>query len=289
MIVYKEKKWLVTDSTGKKVLGTHSSKNKALKQLAAIEISKNSRKEVRESKMLSFKQFLEENTSSTLEYHDELNPKIWDGMQLKKNIKSKLLEIGRTWVEWVGLPESAVEDYILVGGNASYAYTSYSDIDLHILVDKRKIDNCPNLIDDYLKDKKQLWSLTHDISILGHDVEIYAQDIKEAVPPDQGAYSVLNDQWITEPKHQDVDLNDPSIEKKVNEYIEKIDDLISSNAEDESFDKLKEKIRNMRSSGLKKSGEVSIENMVFKELRNRGYLDKMNEYIKSTQDKRLSL
>jgi hypothetical protein len=45
----------------------------------------------------------------------------------------------------------------------------------------------------------------------------------------------------------------------------------------------------MRSSGLKKSGEVSIENMVFKELRNRGYLDKMNEYIKSTQDKRLSL
>lgn len=281
MISHEGKKWVVKDSTGTKVLGTHGSQQEAQAQLAAIEISKKKRK--------SFKEHLEEGTSLTLAYHTELNPQIWDGMQLKKDIKNKLLDIGQTWVEWVGLPQSAVKDYILVGGNASYAYTSYSDIDLHILVDKRKIDNCPNLIDDYLKDKKQLWSLTHDITILGHDVEVYAQDIKEPVPPDQGAYSLNNDQWITEPKHQEVNLDDPSIEKKVNEYIEKIDDLISSTAEDESFDKLKEKIRNMRSSGLKKSGEVSIENMVFKELRNRGYLDKMNAYIKSTQDKRLSL
>ena len=281
MISHEGKKWVVKDSTGTKVLGTHGSQQEAQAQLAAIEISKKKRK--------SFKEHLEEGTSLTLAYHTELNPQIWDGMQLKKDIKNKLLDIGQTWVEWVGLPQSAVKDYILVGGNASYAYTSYSDIDLHILVDKRKIDNCPNLIDDYLKDKKQLWSLTHDITILGHDVEVYAQDIKEPVPPDQGAYSLNNDQWITEPKHQEVNLDDPSIEKKVNEYIEKIDDLIASTAEDESFDKLKEKIRNMRSSGLKKSGEVSIENMVFKELRNRGYLDKMNAYIKSTQDKRLSL
>lgn len=281
MISHEGKKWVVKDSTGTKVLGTHGSQQEAQAQLAAIEISKKKRK--------SFKEHLEEGTSLTLAYHTELNPQIWDGMQLKKDIRAKLIDIGQTWVEWVGLPQSAVKDYILVGGNASYAYTSYSDIDLHILVDKRKIDNCPNLIDDYLKDKKQLWSLTHDITILGHDVEVYAQDIKEPVPPDQGVYSLNNDQWITEPKHQEVNLNDPSIEKKVNEYIEKIDDLIASTAEDESFDKLKEKIRNMRSSGLKKSGEVSIENMVFKELRNRGYLDKMNAYIKSTQDKRLSL
>ena len=281
MISHEGKKWVVKDSNGTKVLGTHGSQKEAQAQLAAIEISKKKRK--------TFREHLEEGNSLTLAYHTELNPKIWDGNQLKKDIKAKLLDIGQTWVEWVGLPQSAVKDYILVGGNASYAYTPYSDIDLHILVDKRKIDNCPNLIDDYLKDKKQLWSLTHDITILGHDVEVYAQDIKEPVPPDQGAYSLTKDQWITEPKQQDVNLDDPSIEKKVNEYIEKIDDLISSNAEDESFDKLKEKLRNMRSSGLKKSGEVSIENMVFKELRNRGYLDKMNEYIKSTQDKRLSL
>ena len=81
-------------------------------------------------------------------------------------------------------------------------------------LNKRKIDNCPNLIDDYLKDKKQLWSLTHDITILGHDVEVYAQDIKEPVPPDQGAYSLNNDQWITEPKHQEVNLDDQVLKRR---------------------------------------------------------------------------
>jgi hypothetical protein len=36
--------FVVKDSTGKKTLGTHKSKKEALKQLAAIEISKSKRK-----------------------------------------------------------------------------------------------------------------------------------------------------------------------------------------------------------------------------------------------------
>jgi hypothetical protein len=52
---------------------------------------------------------------------------------------------------------------------------------------------------------------------------------------------------------------------------------------------MKDKIKNMRNSSLKKSGENSIENLIFKELRNLGYLDKMNNYIKSREDESLSL
>jgi hypothetical protein len=44
MIKKNGKKWQVTDSTGKKVLGTHATKTEAQKQLAAIEISKKKRK-----------------------------------------------------------------------------------------------------------------------------------------------------------------------------------------------------------------------------------------------------
>jgi hypothetical protein len=40
MIVKKGNKWLVKSSDGKKTLGTHSSKAKALRQLMAVEISK---------------------------------------------------------------------------------------------------------------------------------------------------------------------------------------------------------------------------------------------------------
>lgn len=45
MIMKQGKKWVVTDSSGKKILGTHESKQKASKQLTAIEISKKQRKE----------------------------------------------------------------------------------------------------------------------------------------------------------------------------------------------------------------------------------------------------
>ena len=44
MIVKSGKKFLVKDSTGNKTLGSHASRKDALKQLAAIEISKHKRK-----------------------------------------------------------------------------------------------------------------------------------------------------------------------------------------------------------------------------------------------------
>lgn len=275
--------WVVLDSTGKKVLGKHKSKAKAVAQLQAIEISK---KERNESFILSFSDYLGE---GTLQYHEELNPDLWDDHQLKSEVKDKLLEIGQTWVEWANIPIEAVKDVILVGGNANYNYTPNSDVDIHILVDVDEIPNCPDFIDDYLKDKKQLWSLTHDIKIKGHDVEIYAQDMNDGFPADQGVYSLTKDEWISEPVRKEVNLDDPHIQKKVQDYVNKIDSLISSNSEDESFTKLKEKIKTMRTQSLSSEGEFSHGNLIFKELRNLGYLDKMNDYIKSKQDKKLSL
>ena len=45
----------------------------------------------------------------------------------------------------------------------------------------------------------------------------------------------------------------------------------------------------MRAAGIEKAGETSTENLVFKELRNRGYLDKMSKHIRDLEDKDLSL
>ena len=279
-------KFYVLDSTGKKVLGKHSSKKKAVAQLQAIEISKQERNE---SRIIKFSDFLREEITSTLQYHQDLNPTIWDGFELKDDVRNKLIDIGHTWVTWANIPVEAVKDMILVGGNANYNYTPQSDIDLHILVDVDAIPNCPDFIDDYLKDKKQLWSLTHDIKIHGHDVEIYAQDMNDGFTKDQGVFSLTDNNWIAEPVNQEINLDNPHILKKVQEYIDKIDSLIASNAEEESFQKLKDKFKDMRSTDIKKHGEFSHGNLIFKELRNLGYLDKMNNYIKTKQDERLSL
>jgi len=45
----------------------------------------------------------------------------------------------------------------------------------------------------------------------------------------------------------------------------------------------------MRAAALKQGGEFSVENLVFKELRNLGYMNKVEEYLRSKQDERFSL
>ena len=238
--------------------------------------------------MKHFNQYISEQNLS-LQYHDELNSKLWSGSSLKTIVRKKMLDIGKAWAEFANISKEAITDVILVGGNANYNYTAHSDIDVHVVVDRSKLPDCPEVLDDYFQDKKQLWSLTHKIKIYGHDVELYAQDKDIQPPKDQGAYSLMKNKWLVKPKKKDVKLDDPHIEKKVKEISHKINNLISSNASDESFKTLKEKIKSMRTAGLKKAGEFSFENMVFKELRNSGVFDKMNDYIKTRQDKKLSL
>jgi hypothetical protein len=239
-------------------------------------------------KIKPFIRFLKEE-DLTLEYHDTLNPKIWDGDQLKPEVQAKLLQIAKKWATFAKIPDFAVTDIILVGGNANYNWTKFSDLDLHVVVNREDLADCPDLLDDYLQNKKQLWALVHDITIYGHDVELYAQDNQTAYPKKQGVYSIKDKKWIAQPKLEDVDFRGPALLAKVKQYTERIETLISTNAEDESFSKLKEKFKNMRSSGLKKIGEFSMENLLFKELRNRGVIDKMTKYLQSRLDQKLSL
>ena len=239
--------------------------------------------------MKSFRNILREAVELTLQYHDELNPKIWDDTKLKSEVRAKLMMIARTWAGFAKIPHAAITDIILVGGNANYNYTPYSDIDLHVVVDMDKIPECEGLLDEYLRGKKQLWGLVHDIKIYGHDVELYAQDKDTAYTKDQGVYSVKNDKWLVQPVKKEVNLRDPAIKRKVEQYVEKIDTLINTSAEDGAFETLKTKFSEMRSAALKQGGEFPIENLVFKELRNLGYLDKITEYLRLKQDQRLSL
>ena len=107
----------------------------------------------------------------TLMYHEDLNVKFWDGLTLRTEVRDKLLEIGYIWAEFAKIPQNAIQDIILVGGNANYNYTEYSDLDLHLVVDKDEIAACQtDFLDDFLRDKKRLWALTHDVTLYGQPV-----------------------------------------------------------------------------------------------------------------------
>ena len=226
----------------------------------------------------------------TLKTHDELNPRLWSKEgTLDPEVWRALDRIAKEWGAFAKIPKSAIKDVTITGGNANYNYTKYSDIDLHLIVDKEAID-CPAVLDEYLQSKKQLWALTHDVKVKGQPVELYAQDYKDTWKPGQGIYSMKQQKWLQKPTPYKIDRRHPEVVRKTKELMFQIDSLINSNSNDvQAFKNLKGRLKGMRSSAIQQGGEYAPENLVFKELRNRGYLDRMNTYIRDLEDKDLSL
>lgn len=228
---------------------------------------------------------------TSLEYHKGLNPKLWDEGRLKPEVRGKLIQIADAWREFAKIPAEMVREVIITGGNVNYNYTDKSDVDLHLVIDRDAFGPDRMFTDEYLQDKKILWSFAHqDISIYGYPVELYAQDINEQPHSGQGVYSITNDSWIQYPEYLGLDFEkDYHLQKKVQHYKDLIDKMIDQKASAGTIDMVKNKIRTMRGDSIAKSGEFAFGNLVFKDLRNAGYLDKMDDYEKTMKDKALSL
>jgi hypothetical protein len=226
--------------------------------------------------------------SLTLQYHSDLNPKFWVNIFLKEEVRKKLLEISKEWLKFAEIPNSAVKDIVFTGGNANYNYTEDSDIDVHIILDKSKIPNCSD--EEYFKDKKLIWSLTHDISIYGAEIEVYAQLGEVNIPKNQGVYSLKTGKWVVKPENLELDFeHDDLLKKKIDDAIYQIDHALQNTTDTKAAEKLLEKFQKLRKHAIAKNGEFTQDNLIFKELRNRGYLDKIREFIVKLTDKRLSI
>lgn len=220
--------------------------------------------------------------SSAVRFHTELNPLLFENQKLKPNIKQALLAIAKDFKEYLKVDLDII-DITISGSNAAFTYTPQSDIDLHLVV------NIPDdpLLKELLKTKKTLYNSTFDITVKGIDVELYAQDSTEE-HHSQGIYSILNDKWISTPKKVKPSINDDEVQEKYENYLERIKTVISS----ENIKMLEnawETIRKIRQSGLDKHGEFSVENLVFKMLRSKGWIDKLKNKIDELRSQELSI
>lgn len=211
-----------------------------------------------------------------------LNPKIWVDEKVTTEVKHKLIKIAEKFEEFVGVPLDVV-DYTLTGSNANYTWTEYSDLDLHIVV-----KGMPDLEQRELYNaKKALWSEQHNISIKGIPVEVYIQG-QEEPHHSTGVYSLMAEQWMEKPKKIKPRINDTAVRAKKESLIHDIETAIGS-GDVTRLRSIKDKMTKMRKSGLERAGEWSIENVVFKNLRNLGLVDKLNDEIKKLEDEELSL
>jgi hypothetical protein len=244
--------------------------------------------------MRSFKIFIQELENTGLDYHDELNPKLWTHNEgryaLKPEVMDAINKIADRFIEALKVPHYAIKNVVLTGSNCNYNWTKLSDIDIHLLVDLSGCDGCSIDIEDCMQAKKSLWNAQHEVSIYGHPVELYATTQPEHLVGAAGAYSLMNQDWIQIPPHEKFSYNSEIIKKKADEIAKQIDHLVDSSANDYgSLRDLNVRIGRLRQSGLEKGGEFGLENLVFKTLRNNGYIDKLRKQIVNAEDHDLSL
>jgi hypothetical protein len=220
--------------------------------------------------------------SDIVTVNNRLNPKLWNDDNLKPEVKSKLIEIARAFEEFVGI-ELEVDDYTITGSNANFTWTEYSDLDLHLIIPGTPTEEQRELFNA----KKALWSEQRDISIKGLPVECYVQGSEEP-HHSTGVYSLTKDGWLVEPKKVKPKVDDSAIEAKKDAILAQIEHALLSRDLDR-LRTVKDKITQMRKAGLERAGEWSVENLVFKILRNLGLIDQITDKIRELEDQELSL
>jgi hypothetical protein len=225
---------------------------------------------------------LKESLSQLVTVNRRLNPKLWHDGELDLEVSAKLQDIAEAFEKFIGI-DLPVTDYTITGSNANYTWTEHSDLDLHLIVKGTVTDAERELYNA----KKALWAEQHTITVKGLPVECYVQGEQEE-HHSTGVYSLVKDTWLVEPKKIKPQVDDSAVERKKDSMIHDIETALLSR-DLERIRRVKERITEMRRAGLDRAGEWSVENLVFKILRNLGLIDQIAEKIRELEDQELSL
>jgi len=239
----------------------------------------------------------EQEVLDSFELQSELNPAAFSGDKMIPEIRERLMEIAQDFLDGIEF-KMDVEDITLTGSLANYNWSKYSDFDLHILVDFAAIDADADLVKEYFQNLKAVWNIRHNIFLKGYEVEVYVQNTNED-HMSSGVYSVQNDEWVLKPEKEETErdpVDKQNIEKKADDIIFQIDraeKLFADGKLDDALDaidRLKQKVRNLRKTGLSKDdGVYSVENLAFKTLRRSMELERLSTLKNKAYDRQMSI
>jgi len=223
--------------------------------------------------------------------HEVLNPKLWDSnMNLLPEVKEKIEKIVKTFNEYLNQWKKDIHfqvlDVNLVGSNASFNYSDQSDLDVSVVISFDSLGTTDEIADDYFHCKKNDFNETYHPTIRGIPVELYVSDVKSA-NISNGVFSVTYNKWIKKPAKID-----PPKNVDVSEYTDEVEAAINKTIETndlEKLNKLMSSIYLMRRNSLIVNGEYGRGNLIYKDLRNRGALDKIHDAIINCTSKDLSI
>ena len=221
-----------------------------------------------------------------VEYHKELNSKLWNGMELKPEVQKKLLAIVNAFLDFCYLPVRP-KDILLVGSQANYTWTDESDIDINVIVDLHHFKD-PKLIKEFFATKKKLYKRDHDIRIYDIPVEITVDEKNGS----DAAYSLSRGEWVDQPVYHKPEFDGEKASDLADKWKDRIVDLVKDpDAKFKKLVSLKKKLKDWRADAVEDSDKTEFHpvNIAYKNLRKKGYIDKLKHAMRQRVVKQLSL
>lgn len=214
--------------------------------------------------------------------HTELNNLIWENNSLKEDVRAGILNLVDYFLKDNQAPID-VFDIRIVGSNASFNYTETSDIDIHI-VDKTENKSKMALYMQWREARD--FNDNYSIKIKGLDAEIYIEDINQPAKSN-GVYSVLDNVWLKFPTHTP-ERDKIDVGKEVDAWSKRIRELEENGTEAE-IERVRSNLVAMRKNSIAEDGEYGKGNLIFKELRRNGMIDRLTKAKKGAVSKELSV
>lgn len=217
-----------------------------------------------------------------------------DDKQMLPEVREQLLKIAADFYESTGFT-APIQDIILTGSMANYNYHDGSDIDVHILIVFSDENEDIVLVTTAANALRWKWNQQHNITIAGHEVELYIQDANEPHTA-SGQYSLQANKWLVEPTRHSISTSESDVLVKVNDImlaVNKLEDSIDAATTAGALttvlaelDELRYKALHLRRDAFAEGeDEFSVGNLAFKELRNNGTIERLLDLETALYDK----
>ena len=207
----------------------------------------------------------------------QLDPRIWDGMQMKPEVREATLRVVDRIVADTDIAGLTLDGVDLFGSNASYEYDDASDFGVHVFVTSDSMASGP--LDDVLKllnsevEHRQEGKITFN----GVPVEVtFHSERTESYQPRQGIgqYSISEGRWVVTPVQQPDNFDRAQMAVDMAGFIAKYNDLASAYQRGRTgfdcarFDALDDELGAYRNSGFVEGpGSRSTQNLSYRALR----------------------
>lgn len=210
-------------------------------------------------------------------FPDELDPRIWNGFDLKPEVRERSLAIvERITADWSisALNIDAVE---LFGSNASYEYDDTSDFGIHAFVQSTALtpeglNTTLRLLNDYVE-RRQEGRITFNGVVV--EVTFHGERTENYRPsPGIGQYSLSEGRWIERPVKQPNNFDRATMANDVQKFIAAYNVLAAAYSANKKgftcsrFGDLDSEMSVYRNSGFERGlGSRSTQNLTYRALR----------------------